>query len=168
MTNFCSITVVLAAGSTSVEVPAQAQGLTLAVTEAWSVSFDDGGSPVALSSPNVATLAGEKAVVVGDLAGHIYALSLADGSAVQGWPASTGGIPVQSTPSVAALSPGSPDDTVFVGVGSAAKPHSGGYEAFNPNGTERWSLKAYSSPETPGDTAGVQASRSATSKGALT
>lgn len=158
MTNFCSITVVLAAGSTSVEVPAQAQGLTLAVTEAWSVSFDDGGSPVALSSPNVATLAGEKAVVVGDLAGHIYALSLADGSAVQGWPASTGGIPVQSTPSVAALSPGSPDDTVFVGVGSAAKPHSGGYEAFNPNGTERWSLKAYSSPETPGDTAGVQAS----------
>ena len=30
------------------------------------------------------------------------------------------------------------DDVVFVGVGDAATPHKGGYEAFNPDGTRRW------------------------------
>ncbi len=57
-------------------------------------------------SPDVATLAGAPAVVVGDQGGHIYAFSLATGALVPGWPASTGGVPVESTPSVAALTPG--------------------------------------------------------------
>jgi PQQ-like domain len=98
----------------------------------------DAGRPVALSSPNVAVLGGERAVVVGDRAGYLYALSLATGRDIPGWPASTGGIPIDATPSVAPLSRASPDDTVFVGVGDAATPHKGGYEAFNPDGTRRW------------------------------
>jgi outer membrane protein assembly factor BamB len=39
--------------------------------------------------------------------------------------------------------PGSPDDTIFVGTGSAAKPHEGGYEAFGPNGTLKWSVSVH-------------------------
>jgi len=45
---------------------------------------------------------------------------------------------VESTPSVAALTPGSPDDTIFVGAGTAARPHEGGYEAFDPDGARKW------------------------------
>ena len=78
------------------------------------------------------------AVVVGDRAGRVYAFSLASGDVVQGWPATTRGIPVDSTPSVAALKAGGDEDTVFVGVGNSSTPHAGGYEAFNSNGTERW------------------------------
>jgi hypothetical protein len=62
-------------------------------------------------------------------------------------------LPVNSTPSVAALTPGSPDDTVFVGVGDSSTPHQGGYEAFNPNGTERWFVTVHnpSSDHNPGE-----------------
>ena len=76
------------------------------------------------------------AVVVGDNGGDVNALFLSNGATVPGWPASTGGVPVKSTPSVAPLSPGSPNDSVFVGAGTPADPHEGGYEAFNPNGTQ--------------------------------
>jgi len=106
--------------------------------EVWSHVLPDAGHPVSLSSPIVATLDGAPAVVVGDGAGNIFAFSLATGRGIPGWPAQTGGIPVLSTPSVAALSAGSPDDTVFVGVGGPARPHEGGYEAFNPDGSRRW------------------------------
>jgi outer membrane protein assembly factor BamB len=104
----------------------------------WSKALPDRGHPVGLSSPNVATLAGGPAVVVGDRAGRVYAFELATGKPVPGWPATTGGIPVDSTPSVAAVDPGSRDDTVFVGVGNASTPSEGGYEALRPNGTRRW------------------------------
>jgi len=126
--------------------------------ETWSRALPDTGHPIALSSPNVATLAGEPAVVVGDRAGHIYAFSLARGRRIPGWPVSTGGIPVDSTPSVAALDSGSPDDTVFVGVGNAATPDEGGYEAFNPNGTERWFVAVKNPPTDPHPAAAVSAS----------
>jgi hypothetical protein len=119
------------------ELGAAAQSLSF--TSVWSQDLGD-GTPVALSSPDVATLAGAPAVVVGDQGGHIYAFSLATGALVPGWPATTGGVPVESTPSVAALTPGSPDDTIFVGAGTAAKPHEGGYEAFGPDGTLKWSV----------------------------
>jgi PQQ-like domain len=147
-----------------------ATGLTLIATpaaatargfvEVWSRTLPDRGAPVALSSPNIATLDGVPAVVVGDRAGHLYALSLASGAAIPGWPASTGGIPIDSTPSVAPLASSahdgsSPDDTVFVGVGDAATPHRGGYEAFNPNGTKRW-YRSVKNPHT--DTAAKKTS----------
>ncbi len=147
------------AGAVAILVPfgpeARAAAPTLTFTSVWSESLAD-GTPVALSSPDEVTLAGVPAVVVGDLGGHIYAFSLAQGQEVPGWPASTGGVPVQSTPSGAALTPGSPDDTIFVGTGSAARPHQGGYEAFSPNGARKWSV----SINNPGSTSvyGVVAS----------
>jgi hypothetical protein len=100
------------------------------------VVLNDAGSPIALSSPNIANLAGGPAVVVGDRAGHVYALNLATGNEVPGWPVSTGGVPVDSTPSVAVTS-GSLD-SVFVGVGNAATPTEGGYMAIAPSGGEQW------------------------------
>ncbi len=132
----------------------------LRIVKVWSHLLPDRGGPVALSSPNIATLDGLPAVVVGDRSGHVYAFFLANGATVPGWPASTGGAPVDSTPSVAALNPASTDDTVFVGTGDAAHPHLGGYEAFNPNGTRRW-LRRVRNPATDqgrGDTAAVIAS----------
>jgi hypothetical protein len=130
---------------TALSPPAQAQGQGF--VEVWSQTLPDAGAPVALSSPNIATLDGEPAVVVGDRSGHVYAFSLASGRAVPGWPASTGGVPVDSTPSVAPLDSRSPDDVVFVGAGDAATPHKGGYEAFNPDGTRRW-YRAVKNPRT--------------------
>ena len=115
--------------------PAAAQALVF--VKVWSEQVAD-GSPISLSSPNVATLHGAPAVVVGDRGGFVSAFSLANGAPVPGWPASTGGGPVYSTPSVGALNPGSPDDSVFVGVGTAAAPHEGGYEAFSAGGAKRW------------------------------
>jgi outer membrane protein assembly factor BamB len=133
--------------------PVSAQNLTF--VKLWSQTVSD-GSPISSSSPNLATLGGASAVVVGDQGGHIYAFSLASGAAVPGWPASTGGVPVDSTPSVAALHPSSPNDTVFVGAGWAGAPHEGGYEAFSPDGKELWYVAVHS----PGssDKSGVVAS----------
>lgn len=117
--------------------PASAQTLPLRL--AWSRTLPDAGAPVALSSPNVADLGGAPAVVVGDRKGFVYALNLAQGTDVAGWPYDTGGVPVDSTPSVAQL-PGQRDDTVFVGLGDSATPHAGGYLAINANGTRRWAV----------------------------
>lgn len=120
-----------------VTTPAAAQALTF--KSVWSQTVTD-GQPISTSSPNLAVLQGAPAVVVGDKGGDINAFSLATGAPVPGWPASTGGIPVESTPSVAALTAGSPDDTVFVGAGTPATPHEGGYEAFKPSGVKFWSV----------------------------
>jgi hypothetical protein len=121
--------------SASASPPAGAQTLRFVTT--WSKTVPD-GTPISLSSPNIAVLHGAPAVVVGDNGGDVNALFLSNGATVPGWPANTGGIPVKSTPAVAPLSAGSPDDSVFVGTGTPADPHEGGYEAFNANGTKRW------------------------------
>ncbi len=68
--------------------PAAAQALVF--VKVWSEQVTD-GSPISLSSPNVATLHGAPAVVVGDRGGFVSAFSLANGASVPGWPASTGG-----------------------------------------------------------------------------
>ena len=60
-------------------------------------------------------------MVVGDRTGYLYAYHLADGSAVPGWPVSDGGAPIDSTPSVAALGPGTLDTGVRRG-GQRAEP----------------------------------------------
>src|SRR5271154_1223826 len=129
---FALLTASVAAAS-----PAGAESLRF--VSSWSKAVSD-GSPISLSSPNLAILHGAPAVVVGDNGGDVNALFLSNGATVPGWPASTGGVPVKSTPSVAPLSPGSPDDSIFVGAGTPADPHEGGYEAFNPDGTRRWSV----------------------------
>ncbi len=131
-----------------------------AFLEVWSQTLADTGRPIALSSPDLATLGGVPAVIVGDRAGYVYAFSLANGKPIAGWPARTGGIPVDSAPSVAALGRSSGDDTVFVGVGNSATPHAGGYEAFNPDGTERWFVPVKNPASDPhaGHTSAVRAS----------
>jgi outer membrane protein assembly factor BamB len=95
----------------------------------------DAANPIALSSPNVANLPGGPAVVVGDEAGFVYSFNLATGARVWTYNA---GAPVNSSPSVAATTPGSPLDTVFVGSGDAAVPTAGGYQAISPNGGDQW------------------------------
>jgi PQQ-like domain len=135
-----------AVGTIALALPAVASGpasaQALSFKSIWSQTVTD-GRPISISSPNLAVLNGASAVVVGDQGGDVDAFSLASGAPVPGWPASTGGIPVESTPSVAALSAGSPDDTVFVGAGTAATPHEGGYEAFRPTGSRLWSVSIH-------------------------
>ncbi len=64
--------------------PAPAAGQGLEFVKVWTRTLPDAGRPVALSSPNVATLEGVPAVVVGDRAGYVYAFSLAE------WPDGAG------------------------------------------------------------------------------
>ena len=89
----------------------------------------DGSSPIALSSPNVANLPGGPAVVVGDEAGLVYSFNLATGA--RGWTYNAGA-PVNSSPSVAAVTPGSALDSVFVGSGDAGNPHRGRLPGHQP------------------------------------
>jgi hypothetical protein len=102
----------------------------------WTQSLGDAGNPIALSSPNVANLDGQPAVVVGDRAGWVYAYHITGGSPVGGWPYYTGA-PIDSSPSVAPINANGLD-TVYVGGGNAASPTSGGYFAIGPNGGIQW------------------------------
>jgi hypothetical protein len=116
----------------------------------------DGSNPIALSSPNVANLPGGPAVVVGDESGNVYAYRLATGAAVWSYKA---GAPINSTPSVAALTAGSSLDTVFVGGGDAGNPNVGGYQAISPTGGDAWFVQESNPPTDPlGAHSGVQAS----------
>jgi hypothetical protein len=124
-------------------------------TPTWQVSIPDGSTPVALSSPNVANLPGGPAVVVGDEAGKVYALGLATGAAVWTYNA---GAPINSTPSVAALTAGSNLDTVFVGGGDAGNPTDGGYQAISPTGGDQWFVQETNPSTDPTPHSGIQAS----------
>ena len=107
-----------------------------AITQTWEQVLPDGGSPVAESSPIVATLdGGGPAAVVGDRAGNLWAFHLSNGTAVPGWPAHVGA-PIDSTPSASSVSGGY--DTVFVGSGNAADPSTGGYNAVSSSGQLLW------------------------------
>ena len=129
----------VAAGPAAASV-AQYQGLDF--VETWSHVVSRPG-PVSTSSPMLAYLAGGPAVVVGSASGWVFAYNLATGGPVPGWPVATmGHAEVRSTPSVAALVPGSPYTSVFMGVGGPAHPHLGGYEAFAPDGKVRWEVDA--------------------------
>ncbi|MCA1942893.1 MAG: hypothetical protein LDL15_04735 [Yonghaparkia sp.] len=113
------------------------------------------GKPIATSSPTVGTLDnGGPAVIVGDRAGNIWALHLSDGSWVPGWPVKTGGIVVDSTPSVF----GSGDTArVYVGVGGSASPSKGGIWKIRNTGAVMWKVTPRSHPTQAG-TSGVKAS----------
>jgi PQQ enzyme repeat len=104
--------------------------------QTWSQILPDAGNPIALSSPNVANLDGQPAVVVGDRAGRIYAFHLSGGTGVGGWPYNAGA-PIDSSPSVAPIDAFG-TDTVYVGSGNAATPTIGGYQAIAPNGGDQW------------------------------
>jgi len=122
----------------------------------WTVGpLNDAGKPIALSSPNQATLPGGPAVVVGDESGNVYAYNLASGA--PDWTYNTGA-PVDSTPSVAATTAGSSLDSVFVGTGNAGSPFSGGYQAVSPTGGDKWFVQATNPPTDSNARNGVQAS----------
>ncbi|HXQ62030.1 MAG TPA: PQQ-binding-like beta-propeller repeat protein [Acidimicrobiales bacterium] len=110
---------------------------SVGVAEVWGDALPDNGGPIALSSPNIADLPGGTAVVVGDRAGHVYALSLATGN--QEWAAGTGGIPVDSTPSVSGGS-------IFVGVGNASNSAVGGYMGISATGGTEWMTHVQNPP----------------------
>ena len=145
-------------GGVAHATPAPAAGRTphvapLSATLTWQQTLPDAGGPIAQSSPSEATLdGGGPSVVVGDRSGNLWAYHLSDGSSVRGWPAHTGGVPIDSTPSV--TPDGTGTDTVFVGAGNAADPRSGGYYAFGNSGTEVWGQNAAD----PNGLHGVQAS----------
>ncbi len=124
----------LGAGSSGAQAAVQAHAPSFSLI--WTQPLNDVGGPIALSSPNVATLAGGRSVVVGDRAGHVYAFNLGSGAGVAGWPVSTG-VPIDSTPSVADTT-GSGLDSVFIGEGNAATPTSGGYLGITPQGATMW------------------------------
>jgi hypothetical protein len=113
---------------------AHAAGFTTNLT--WSQSLSDTSNPIALSSPNVANLDGQPAVVVGDRAGKVYAFHLSNGTGVAGWPYNAGA-PVDSSPSVAPIGPNG-TDSVFVGSGDAAEGTVGGYQAISNSGGDQW------------------------------
>jgi hypothetical protein len=122
----------------------------------WSVGpFGDANNPILLSSPNVATLAGGPAVVVGDEAGNVYSYNLATGHAV--W-TTKAGAPVNSSPSVAVTNAASGLDSVFVGTGDAAQPTAGGAVAISPSGALQWQTQETNPSSDPTAHNGVQAS----------
>ena len=69
----------------------------------------------------MANLDGQPSVVVGDRAGLVYAYHLNGGNSPAGWPYNAGA-PVDSSPSVAPISPNG-TDSVFIGSGNAGRTH---------------------------------------------
>ncbi|HZU78696.1 MAG TPA: hypothetical protein VE991_02170, partial [Acidimicrobiales bacterium] len=136
--------------------PAAAGALTFSQT--WTTgALPDTGAPIAESSPMVATLdAGGPAAVVADRSGNVFAFHLADGSAVPGWPANDGDIPIDSTPSVL-TGPGG-TATLYLGLGNAAEPQAGGYLALQANGRPLWFTPVVDPASDNEPAAGVQAS----------
>ena len=122
----------------------------------WSTTLNDAKNPVALSSPNVANLDGQPAVVVGDRAGWVYADHLSNGSSVGGWPYFAGA-PVDSSPSVAPISPNG-TDSVFIGSGNASDPTGGGYQAITNTGGDQWFVQETNPGTDPTPHSGVLAS----------
>jgi hypothetical protein len=125
----------------------------------WSQTVSDGSGTITASSPNVGNEQAPgggvaPAVVVGDLAGNVYAYNLSNGSPDWTYPA---GGPVQSTPSVGPSPEGNSTDSVYVGVGDAADPHPSvsGYQAIDPQGKAQWGA---SETDPNGTHNGVQAS----------
>jgi hypothetical protein len=151
------LSALLAAGSlVAITWPTVGSASTaMTFTRTWMHTLNDAGSPIAGSSPIVATLDGRgPSVVIGDRAGLEYAFHLSDGSLVVGWPASTGGVAIDSTASVLGSGPAA---AVFVGVGNSARPSAGGYWAVNADGTTRWFVRPQAAPN-PSGFAGVQSS----------
>ena len=133
--------------------PADAATLTFSLR--WAAGpLPDTTQPIAMSSPNVASLdAGGRSVVVGDRSGRLYAYHLANGSPVSGWPVDLA-YPIDSPPSVA--HDGGPYDTVFVGTGDAGFPI-GDYDAVSASGRVLWSAAAPNPAGDPSPTSGVTA-----------
>jgi hypothetical protein len=144
--------------------PAAVAPRAVTTSLAWQQVLPDAGSPIAQASPSVATLdGGGPSVVVGDRTGTLWAFHLSNGTAPAGWPAHTGGAPIDSSASVASVD-GSGLDTVYVGAGNAANARVGGYYAFNHLGQQVWGANATD----PNGNYGVQASMAVGTIGGVT
>ena len=103
----------------------------------WSLGLNDGGNPIALSSPNVADLDGSPSRRRrGPHRPRVCASISAGALPSPGWPYNAGA-PVDASPSVAPIDAGGPD-TVYVGSGDASSPTTGGYQAIAPDGGDQW------------------------------
>ena len=118
----------------TVAVGSSAQAAVPEATLQWNVVVAT--KPIALSSPMVATLdSAGQSVVVGSRADAEYALHLSNHQEVAGWPASTGGVAVDSTASI--LGAGR-TAKLFFGEGTSSAPALGTMRARNANGKTLW------------------------------
>jgi len=114
--------------------------------------------PITTGSPGLGVLDEQgNSVIVGTMAGTAIAMHTSDGSTVDGWPYSTGGLAITSTPSVA----GSGDAAqVFIGVGWAGARTKGGYLALTNDGNKDWYRQVTLYPNNRGEKRGVMSSLS--------
>ncbi len=123
--------------------------------ETWTTGpLPDSGQPIALSSPIPADLDGQRDLVIGDRRGYLYAVHLADGRSVAGWPTTNGSGPIDSTPSI---DPQSARPNVLVGSGNDADATTGGYTAYGPTGGQQWFTRVVNPPSDSAPATGVQA-----------
>ena len=121
---------------------------SLTFTQTWSTNLGT-GHMVVNSSPTVASLdGGAPMVIVGDRGGYVNALRLTTGAKV--WSASTAGVAVDATASVAGSGANA---RIYVGVGTSASPNNGGYLALNNTGGRLWYVHPKLTPN--GGTIGV-------------
>lgn len=124
-------------------------------TKVWTHVLGRPGSSAALASPGVGTLdGGGTAVLFGTRAGGINAFHTSNGSSVPGWPVSTGGVAVDSTPAVAGSGSGA---RIYVGLGTSSNPRAGGIAAYSGTGQALWTVRPNAVP-TGGGTVGVMSS----------
>ena len=134
------VTPATSCSSTTVQVPLSAGG-TLTVTCVWHELLP---GAIFQSSPNLATLDGQgPSIVVGSrTSGQVFAVHLADGSPVAGWPIATGAA-VDSSPTVLPDPSGDGLDDVVVDTGDVTTgslaPGTGAVLDLAPTGTVRWS-----------------------------
>ncbi|MHA3700950.1 hypothetical protein ACXR2U_02095 [Jatrophihabitans sp. YIM 134969] len=124
-------------------------------TKVWTHVLGAPGSSAALASPGVGTLdSAGTSVVFGTRAGGLNAFHTSNGASVAGWPVSTGGVAVDSTPAIAGTGAGS---RIYVGVGTSARPSAGGISAWSGTGTPLWTVRPRALP-TGTATVGVMSS----------
>ena len=183
----------LTAGLTGVP-GAGAAAAPLTLTETWNagagVVLNDAPCGVALASPVAFSDGGTPAVEVGDRSGHLYGLTLADGSVAPGWGSETGatvgpgegcdgtasggtpgtgidGVEVPGNPPIDSTASLTADGTLTFGGGNAASAVDGGYYAYSPNGSELWNQVVTNPPTDDAPDSGVQASLSVADLGTL-
>jgi PQQ-like domain len=120
----------------------------------WQRNFNGNGS-ITTGSAGVADLDGELSVIVGTTDGYAIAMHVADGTTVSGWPYSTSGVAITSTPSVAGTGSSA---LVYFGVGTSSKPANGGYLALTATGDKAWYRRPHSLPSASSPLRGVMGS----------
>ena len=183
------VTVAVAGSPEAGAAPAQ-----LTLNETWNagagVILNDAPCGVALSSPASFQDGATNAVEVGDRSGHLYGLSLANGSVVPGWGGGTGasvgpgqgcatnpsggtpatginGVQVPGSPPVDSTASVTGNGSLTFGAGNAAAPVDGGYYAYGSNGSEQWNQVVENPPSDTAPDGGVQASLPVANLGTL-